>query len=64
MENLENYIIRVDIMNITLKQLKKDLEEIAGQWNGDNPGIQEDDASIANEVIEKINEIKELLTFE
>jgi len=64
METLESYLNDLDIMTKTLRQLRKDLEEIAGHWNGDNPGQQEDDARIAIEVIEKIKEINELLSFE
>lgn len=44
-----------------LKQLKEKMERIAGEWNGDESGRQEDNAHIAEEVIEKIDEIKELL---
>lgn len=44
-----------------MENLKKEMEIIAGLWNGDNPGIEEDKAHIANEVLEKIKEIEELL---
>lgn len=36
-------------------------EAIAGEWNGDESGSQEDRAHCAQDIIEKINEIKELV---
>lgn len=44
-----------------MDKLKTRMEEIAGSWDGDQSGIQEDNASIAVEVLEKIKEIEELL---
>ena len=44
-----------------LEELKKRMERIAGDWNGDLPGLAEDQANIALEVIQKIDEINELL---
>lgn len=44
-----------------LTQLKKDYEGIAGRWNGDESGLQEDRARHALEVIEKVDELIELL---
>ncbi len=44
-----------------LEGLKNEMEHIAGEWNGDEPGIQEENSKVALEVIDKINEIKELL---
>jgi len=48
----------------TLEKLKSDLEEIAGEWNGDEPGLLEDRAHIALEAIESvvkaINQIEEV----
>lgn len=42
-------------------QLKKDMENIMGQWDGDNPGIKEDRAGYAKDAIEKIDEVLEIL---
>jgi hypothetical protein len=36
-------------------------EAISGEWNGDESGSQEDRAHCANEIIEKLNEVKELI---
>lgn len=44
-----------------LKQLKERMEYISGEWNGDEPGRQEENAHIAEEVIQKIDEIDKLL---
>lgn len=45
----------------SLIEIKKYAEEIAGEWNGDESGIQEDKAHIAGEIIEKIDELNQLL---
>lgn len=47
--------------NMELEKLQARMDEIAGQWNGDLPGRQEDNAHIALEVIEHIKEINLLL---
>lgn len=44
-----------------LDKLEAILEEIAGQWNGDESGLQEDMAHASLEAIEKIKELKVLL---
>jgi len=44
-----------------LLKLIKECEEIAGNWNGDEPGYQEEQASIANEIIEKSTELIDLI---
>jgi len=36
-------------------------EGISGEWNGDEPGSLEDRANCANEIIEKLNEAKQLI---
>ncbi len=48
-------------MEKTLLELRREMEEIQGQWNGDNPGRAEDRASTAGDVVERINEIEKLL---
>ena len=44
-----------------MENLKKEMEQIAGEWNGDESGYQEDQAEIAIDILEKIAEIEELL---
>lgn len=44
-------------MKEKLSELIKECEEISGRWNGDNPGYEEDQAHIANDIIEKANEL-------
>lgn len=48
-------------MKDELLKLIKECEEIAGNWNGDEPGYQEEQAHIANEIIEKSNELINLI---
>mgnify|MGYP001607987940 CR=1 FL=1 len=44
-----------------LDSLKSELEDIAGEWNGDESGLQEDRAHASLEAVEKIEELKTLL---
>lgn len=44
-----------------LEQIKKWAEAIAGQWNGENSGSSEDRAHQANEILEKVGELEELI---
>lgn len=44
-----------------MEKLKKEMEEIAGSWNGDESGTAEDRAHAANDVLEHIKAIEELL---
>ena len=50
-------------MNIfkTLLKWKEHFEEIAGNWNGDESGLAEDNATHALEVLEHINGLLELI---
>jgi len=47
--------------NLDLKSIRKWAENIAGNWNGDNPGRSEDRAMQANEIIEKVDELIKLI---
>lgn len=54
---------KIDIYeDLTLKAILEHAEEVSGNWNGDESGYQEDMAGYANDVIEKIAELKELLS--
>lgn len=44
-----------------LEKLIQECKEIAGNWNGDNPGYEEDQAHIAEEIIEKSQELLQLI---
>lgn len=44
-----------------LNNLKVNAEKIAIPWNGDDPGIMEDKARCAEEIIKKVDELIELL---
>ena len=48
-------------MKTELLKLKKECEEIAGNWNGDESGYMEDQAHIALDIIEKVDELIELI---
>lgn len=37
------------------------MEYIAGQWDGDLPGLKEDRAEVANDIIKHVDKIIELL---
>jgi hypothetical protein len=44
-----------------LKAMKRHMEDIAGQWNGDEPGRDEDRAHAASEAIACIESLEALL---
>ena len=44
-----------------LKKLIKECEEISGRWNGDDSSYAEDQAHIANDIIEKAGELIDLI---
>lgn len=44
-----------------LLKLKEEMQFEAGRWNGDESGYREDQAHIANEIIEKCDELLELI---
>ena len=46
-----------------LKALVIEAREISGSWNGDEAGLQEDRAHAADEICDKLAEIKELIQF-
>lgn len=41
-----------------MKYLKEEMQTIAGAWNGDGPGMQEQRAMIAYQIIELIDKIE------
>ena len=48
-------------MKEELTKLRISLEEIAGEWDGDNPGQKEDRAHAAQEGIEAIDKLVQIL---
>lgn len=46
----------------TLTEIYNHAEEIAGQWDGDESGIREDRAMIANDIMEAVKNLRELLS--
>jgi len=47
--------------DLTLKAILENAEEVSGNWNGKESGYQEDMAGYANDIIEKVAEIKSML---
>lgn len=45
-----------------LLKLKKEAEEISSNWNGEDSGYAEEQAGIANDIIEKVDELLELIS--
>lgn len=43
-----------------MEQLKKDMERISGEWSGEEPGIKEERAGIATEILAHLESIKVL----
>lgn len=46
-----------------LDQLEKESSEIAGSWNGDNPGRLEERAGAALEIIDEIGKLRENIEY-
>lgn len=60
--NVNAYALNLKLIMIEqLKKMRTDFEEISGQWNGDNPGSKEDRAHAANEGIEAIDKLLEII---
>jgi hypothetical protein len=58
---MNNELQKQDFMDLDLQAISKYAEEISGQWNGDKSGLLEERASIANDIIEKVEELRNLL---
>ena len=53
--------MELGFLSLDLQRIKKDAEEIAENWDGDEAGEGEDKAQCANEVIEVIDTLLSLL---
>jgi hypothetical protein len=53
MEHLQHYIYE-------LQDLKKAVDEVSGRWNGDEAGLLEERAHIADEISQKVEGILQL----
>jgi hypothetical protein len=49
-------------MEKTLLELKREMNEVMGQWDGDSPGRAEERVSTASDIVDRINEIEKLLS--
>tara|TARA_B110000503_G_C6787407_1_gene265804 strand:+ start:227 stop:424 length:198 start_codon:yes stop_codon:yes gene_type:complete len=54
-------IIDKNMIKEHLLKLKEEMEEEAGKWNGDESGYQEEQSTIALEIIKKAEELLELI---
>ena len=59
--NINSELKKEDFMDLDLLAISNYAEEISGQWNGKESGWAEDRAGIANDIIEKVEELRELL---
>jgi len=48
-------------MEKTLKDIKGEAEQVAGEWNGDESGVLENRANIAGDILEAVKNLEELL---
>jgi len=53
--------MKLGFLSLDLQSIKKDAEKIAGEWNGDESGLQEEKAHCASDVIEAVDNLLELL---
>jgi len=44
-----------------IKEMMLWADEISGDWDGDNPGIEEDRANLAEEITDKTEELHDLI---
>jgi hypothetical protein len=54
-----NYI---EVEKNTLGEIRKEAMEIAGQWNGEDSGLAEDRAEKAQDILEAIQNLEELIS--
>jgi hypothetical protein len=52
--------IKLGFMALDLKSIKAEAEEVSGNWNGKTE-VGEEEAQCANDIIEKVDELLELL---
>ena len=48
-------------MEITLSAIRKEVEDVAGKWNGDESGTQEEKAHCAVEIIDLLDRLEVLI---
>ena len=46
----------------TLSEIKEEMMDIQGKWNGDDAGVDEDNANTAEDILEAVKNLEELLT--
>lgn len=56
MDEIKNGLLIQELLALKARE-----EQVAGYWNGDESGIMEDRVHCAKEIIEKVDELVELL---
>ena len=46
----------------TLSEIKEEMMDIQGKWNGDDAGVEEDNSNTAEDILEAVKNLEELLT--
>jgi len=46
----------------TLSEIKEEMMDIQGKWNGDDAGVDEDNSNTAEDILEAVKNLEELLT--
>ena len=45
----------------TLSEIKEEMMDIQGKWNGDDAGVDEDNSNTAEDILEAVKNLEELL---
>ena len=45
----------------TLSEIKEEMMDIQGKWNGDDAGVEEDNSNTAEDILEAVKNLEELL---
>lgn len=61
LEDMQHLTTNMTTIEIFFAQLKKDMEKIQANWNGEDSGIKEERAGYASDAIEKIDELLSIL---
>ena len=61
-EKLEDYVEEPKKPTTAdLKHIRNWAEKISGNWNGDESGLQEDQAHTANDIVTKVDQLQDLI---
>jgi len=60
-KDINKELRKEDFMDLDLQAISKYAEEVSGEWNGKFSGRAEERAGIADDIIEKVKELRSLL---